>query len=53
MTVGAAIGSRAIGDGGRRDQPSEWGGPDPSAARAGARVSRRGLDDRRIVPRKP
>ena len=53
MTAGGAIGSRAIGDGGRRDLPTEWGGPDPSAAQAQERASRRGRDERRMAVRKP
>lgn len=53
MTAGGAIGSRAIGDGGRRDLATEWGGPDPSAAPAHERAFRRGRELRRMMVRKP
>ena len=54
MTGGSAIGARAPGDVARRDLPSEWGGPEPGAARGAARdVKMPGEPARRATVRKP
>lgn len=59
MIGGSALASRAVGDTARRDLPSAWGGPDPSAAADPVPIVRervrRIVRDRvrRIVPRKP
>lgn len=47
----SALASRALGDTAPRDLASEWGGPEPSAARSTMPVAREPA--RRVKPRKP
>lgn len=54
MTLGSAMASRAIGDVARRGLASEWGGPEPAAARdtpQGVAIERQAA--RRVAVRKP
>lgn len=51
MIGGSALASRAVGDTAPRDLASEWGGPEPSAARGTVPIARE--PGRRVTPRKP
>lgn len=54
MIAGLPLSSQAIGDSGRRELPSEWGGAAPDATRIAARrVQPVAAAERRIVMRKP
>ena len=54
MMAGLPLSSQAIGDAGRRDLPTEWGGPVPDAARIAERRTRADTaGERRIAIRKP
>lgn len=48
-----ALGSRAIGDTGGRELPSEWGGPEPAARRHGERQAQTSETAHRTTVRKP
>lgn len=47
------LASRAIGDMGDRELPSEWGGPEPGARRNGERRARLRAAAQRVPVRKP
>ncbi len=51
MIGGSALGARAIGDVGRRDLASEWGGPEPAAPQNAVPAPREAR--RRVALRKP
>lgn len=52
--AGLALSSQAIGDAGRRELPSEWGGAAPDALRIAVRhVRPRTPAERRVTTRKP
>lgn len=54
MIAEAALGSRAIGDAGRRALACEWAGPEPAGRREASReVAIRTGTDRRVTPQKP
>jgi len=54
MTAGTPLSSQAIGDAGRRELASEWGGAAPDAARAAARhVRPEKPTERRVTVRRP
>lgn len=51
MIAGSALASRALGDVGRRDLTSAWGGPDPATAQTAIPVERQA--PRRVKLLKP
>jgi hypothetical protein len=54
VTAGTPLSSQAIGVGGRRELPGEWGGAAPDAARnAARRVQPERPAERRVTLRKP